>query len=79
MNKEKVKSGEWIRVGKINAYVISVISDDEVSAGYLQNDIKAIKESFVWDGQRWQFKDSGPSGSYLSGSLEAIVKNGPFN
>ncbi len=76
MNTEK---GSWIYVGesKIPAYVINVISETEVSAGYYQNMTKAIKESFVWEGGVWEFKHSGPSGSYLSDHLESVVKRGP--
>lgn len=79
MSKTIVKEGEWIKVGssKINAYVFHVFSDTEVSAGYYQNGSKAIKEDFVWDGEAWQFKYSGPSGSYLRDQEAAIVKKGP--
>ena len=77
---ESIETGKWIYVGdsRIPAYIINVISDTEVSAGYFQNDSKAIKEEFVLNNGQWQFKHSGPSGSYLKGDLEAIVKRGPF-
>lgn len=73
------KGGDWIKVGdsRIDAYVFHVISETEVSAGYYQNRSKAIKEDFVWDGETWQFKHQAQNGSYLHGSDEAIVKNGP--
>lgn len=79
MSETKVKKGEWITVGssKINAYIFHVFSDTEVSAGYYQNGSKAIKEDFIWDGETWQFKYSGPCGSYLNGQEAAIVKKGP--
>lgn len=80
MSDSKVKKGDWITVGSsnISAYVFNVISDTEVSAGYYQNQSKAIKEDFVWDGNAWQFKHQGPNGSYLRGDEEAIVKRGPW-
>ncbi|MCZ4374286.1 hypothetical protein O4H50_21085 [Vibrio diazotrophicus] len=76
---DKVDVGHWIYVGTshIPAYVISVISDNEVSAGYYQNNSKAIKEEFVNVDGMWCFKHSGPSGSYLTGSIASIVKRGP--
>jgi hypothetical protein len=79
MAKPSVKVGDWIKVGqnRIDAYVFNIISDTMVSAGYYQNNAKAIKEEFVWDGETWQFENEGPCGSYLSGSDAAIVKNGP--
>ena len=79
MNKEKVKVGDWIYVGqsKIPAYVINVYADGKVSAGYYQNNLKAIKEDFIWDGKNWDFETSGPSGIYLGGELKAIVTRGP--
>jgi len=79
MSNSKVKKGDWIIVGssRISAYVFNVTSDTEVSAGYYQNQSKAIKEDFLWDGESWQFKHQGPNGSYLRGEEEAIVKRGP--
>lgn len=79
MSNSKVKEGDWITVGSsnMNAYVFHVLSDTEVSAGYYQNQSKAIKEDFVWDGESWQFKYQGPNGSYLRDQEEAIVKIGP--
>jgi hypothetical protein len=79
MSNTNVKKGDWISVGisNINAYVLHVFSETEISAGYYQNHLKAIMEDFVWDGERWQFKYSGPNGSYLRGHEEAIVKMGP--
>ena len=79
MGNVKVKKGDWITVGSsnISAYVFNVISGTEVSAGYYQNQSKAIKENFVWDGETWQFKYHGPNGSYLRDEEEAIVKRGP--
>ena len=82
MSKNTVREGQWIYVGKssIPAYVISVISDEEVSAGYYQNDAKAIKENFVLVDGRWEFKYEGPNGSYLKGTrYETIVKRGPYH
>ncbi|MBW3514623.1 hypothetical protein KO537_07805 [Shewanella sp. NKUCC01_JLK] len=78
---EGVREGEWIKVGvnDIDAYVFKIISSTEILAGYYQNRIKAIKEAFVWNGTKWDFKNSSPSGSYLRGSDEALVKKGPAN
>lgn len=77
--RESVNKGQWITVGEnnIDAYVFQVISNTEILAGYYQNRTRAIKEEFVWDGARWNFKNSGPSGSYLRGADEALVKRGP--
>ncbi|MEX0648522.1 MAG: hypothetical protein WEA56_16300 [Balneolaceae bacterium] len=81
MSKETVREGQWIYVGenRIPAYVINVISEEEVSAGYYQNDVKAIKENFVLVDDRWEFKHKGPNGTYLKGTrYETIVKRGPY-
>ncbi|EPC7293535.1 hypothetical protein [Vibrio vulnificus] len=80
VNLPNVKVGDWIQVGenKINAYVFHIFDSKNISAGYFQNRMKAIKDDFLWDGEAWQFKYSGPSGSYLKGSEEMIVKQGPY-
>ncbi|KID56846.1 hypothetical protein JF50_13185 [Pseudoalteromonas luteoviolacea] len=80
MKSSKVNAGDWIKVGEtgIDAYVFHVHSEDEISAGYYQNKEKAIREDFVWDGQRWQFKTMMPCGLYLRGHDATIVKNGPY-
>lgn len=79
MNREKVKVGDWIYIGesRIPAYVIKVLTDVKVSAGYYQNNFKAIKENFLWDGEKWIFESDNVSGSYLKGNLEQVVKRGP--
>jgi hypothetical protein len=70
--------GQWIRVGdSIDGYVFHVNGDGSLEVGYYQNRIKAIKETVVWNGAKWAFKYSGPNGSYLRGSDEALVKRGP--
>lgn len=81
MNEEGIKIGQWITVGEsnIDAYVFQVISKTEILAGYYQNRTRAIKEEFVWNGSVWNFKNSGPSGSYLHGADEALVKRGPVS
>ncbi|GEM_PF-2229952 len=81
MSDEDVKENDWIYVGekKIPAYVIRVASPQHVYAGYFQNGLKAIKDEFILTDNGWEFKYSGPSGSYLTDRLEAIVKQGPDN
>ena len=77
---DKVSSSEWIFVGefRIPAYVIKVVTQDYVSAGYYQNNIKAIKENFKYIDGRWEFDSNNVGGTYLQGSLAAIVKAGPY-
>jgi hypothetical protein len=78
MTPPKVKKGDWIDIGtNITGYVFGIREDGSLSVGYLQNQTKAIREVVVWDGFIWQFKISGPNGSYLRGNDEAIVKRGP--
>ncbi len=60
-----------------NSYVMAAHSDGSLAVGYYQNNAKAIGEDVVWDGKCWQFKYSGPNGTYLKGELEAIVRRGP--
>lgn len=73
-----VSPHQWIQVEKsIAGYVIRVNSDGSLEIGYNQHGIKAIKETVVWSGAEWKFKYEGPNGSYLRGSLEAVVKRGP--
>ena len=76
----EVSVGEWIYVGEnlIPAYVLTVITPDLVSAGYCQNETKAIKENFEKIEGHWQFQSDGVCGGYLRGSIEAIVKTGPY-
>ena len=81
MIKNTAREGQWIYVGDSNipAYVINVISEKEVSAGYYQNNAKAIQENFVLIDGRWEFEHKGPNGLYLKGTkYEAIVKRGPY-
>lgn len=84
MNYPKVKEGQWIIIGKPspfcrinNGYVFNVQTDGTLNVGYYQNQTKAIKTEVIWDGEFWQFKNSGPDGSYLRGQEEHIVKQGP--
>lgn len=84
MEAPKVEKGDWIKIKSsesdsgIDGYVLDVFSAEELGVGYYQNNIKAIKENVVWSGSHWKFKYSGPSGSYLKGHEEAIVKHGPL-
>ncbi len=85
MEPPKIKKGEWIKIGQsigltgpIDGYVIDIYSDGTLGVGYYQNDMKAIKEEVIWNGEYWEFKCSGPNGSYLRGAEEAIVKRGPI-
>lgn len=83
MTKPIVNKGEWIVIGKqspfggVHGYVFNVHADGSLSVGYYQNKLKAVKEDVVWDGEHWQFRNSGPDASYLRGVEERIVKNGP--
>ena len=77
-NIPPITPGQWIRISKATpGYVFNVNADGSLEVGYYQNRIMAIKETVVWNGTQWEFKYSGPNGSYLRGSEEAIVKAGP--
>ena len=77
METPKISTGQWITVSNsINAYVFTVVSDKELSIGYLQNGSKAIKESVVFIDGEWGFKISGPNGSYLRGHEAALIQRG---
>ena len=82
MRPDKVKKGDWIKVGanRTDGYVRYVFSETELNVGYYQNRIKAIGEDVVWNEKdgRWEFKSDGPNGSYLHGQEERIVKEGPY-
>ena len=73
-----VDEGQWILVGstRINGLVMSVYGDGHLGVGHYQNS-KALKEDVVWDGEQWDFEQSGPSANYLRGSEAAAVKRGP--
>ncbi|SMY38564.1 hypothetical protein [Photobacterium andalusiense] len=75
-----VKIGDWISVGEsgMSARVFNVFSDNEVAAGYLQNNVKAVKDDFTWDGHIWRFKYKQPSGFVLGPYEASLVKMGPF-
>jgi hypothetical protein len=75
-----VAVGSWITIGDalIDAHVFGVHQDGSLEIGYYQNRAKAIKEDVIWDGKRWQFRHTGPVGSYLTGIDEALVKRGPL-
>ncbi len=77
---ETVRIGDWISVGEsgISALVFDVFSDKEVAAGYLQNNVKAVKDDFTWDGNIWQFKYKQPSGFVLDPYETSLVKKGPI-
>jgi hypothetical protein len=81
-NRPAVKIGDWIVVGKpnsgnfVNGLVMGAYAG-YVDVGYYQNCTKAIKEEVVWVDDHWEFKCSGPNGSYLHGSEETAVKRGP--
>ncbi len=77
---ETVRIGDWISVGEsgISALVFDVFSDKEVAAGYLQNNVKAVKDDFTWDGHIWQFKYKQPSGFVLDPYETSLVKKGPI-
>ncbi len=77
-----VETNQWIRVGSspgIIGVVLETYSDGSLGVGYYQNGSKAIKDDVIWDGSQWQFKHSGPSGSYLHGAEAAMVKRGPWS
>lgn len=83
MERPTVAVGEWIFLKSengltgIDGYVFAIHSNGDLSVGYYQNKSKAIKEDVVWKDDRWQFKNSGPNGTYLKGNDATIVKNGP--
>lgn len=79
MATAKIKEGDWIRITKNNipAYVINIIDNENITIGYYQNNSKAIKEDCILKDGIWEFRYSGPSGSYIQGSLEYIIKSGP--
>lgn len=73
-----VDEGQWILVGgaRIKGLVMSVYGDGHLGVGHYQNS-KALKEDVVWDGEQWEFEQSGSSPDYLRGSEAATVKRGP--
>jgi hypothetical protein len=79
MNAPTVKLHQWLRVGLpgIDAVVLVLHPDGSLGVGYNQIQGRAIQDDVAWDGLRWKFKHSGPSGSYLHGTEEHIVKAGP--
>ena len=79
MEAPSVQINQWVQVGPsgIDAVVLDIYTDGSLAVGYYQNRLKAIKEDVVWNGAQWQFKHSGPSGSYLGGAEAAMVKRGP--
>lgn len=79
MDAPQVRVHQWIRIGTsgTSGLVLHVSSDGSIAVGYYQNGAKAIKEDVVWKHDRWEFATSGPSGSYLRGAEEAMVKRGP--
>jgi hypothetical protein len=80
-NIPAVQINQWIRVGSspgVDGVVLEIQNDGSLGVGYYQNRSKAVKEDVIWAASEWQFKHSGPSGSYLRGAEEAMVKRGPF-
>jgi len=80
MQPPQVQKGEWIKVGSsgLDGLVVDVHQDGSLGVGYYQNKLKAVKEDVIWNGSFWQFASSDPSGSYLHGAGEAMVKRGPL-
>jgi hypothetical protein len=78
MSAPQVRIDQWIKVGTtLDGLVMDIYDDNTIAVGYYQNREKAIKEDVVWNGIEWQFKYSGPNGTYLRGTDEARVKRGP--
>ena len=80
----EIQVGDWIILGRdqfdysrMYGYVLRKYSDTEIEVGYYQEKRKAIGDDMIWNGERWEFKYPGPSGRYLRGSEERIVKEGP--
>lgn len=74
------KIGDWIKIGQngIDAVVLGV-QQRSLHVGYFQNDLKAIGDDVVWNGEFWEFETSGPSGVYLQGRDAWLVKRGAAN
>ncbi|MFA6608300.1 MAG: hypothetical protein WCT07_00065 [Candidatus Paceibacterota bacterium] len=74
----KIKVDEIIYIGEgymsPKAQIVRIYKKEEKDTGihgdvevvYHQNGLKGIKEDAVWDGTKWNFKNSGPSGSYVN-------------
>lgn len=78
LNRPEVSERQWIYMSSgTPGYVFQVNGDGSLEVGYYQQRLKAIKETVVWRGSGWEFKESGPCGSYLRGEDEALVKRGP--
>lgn len=74
----QVNENTWIKLASgIDAYVFKVVSKQELTIGYYQNNLKAIKENVVWANGNWEFVIEGPNGTYLRGPEESLVKHGP--
>ena len=83
-----VKLGDILRIGNHfdapKAQVVNIYTDEQKKSGvcgdvkvvYYQNKIKGIKDDIIWSGDSWEFKDSGPSGSYVDiDRYDPILKN----
>lgn len=72
MEAPEVKVGNWIKIKSndsetgIDGYVTDVYSRTVLGVGYYQNGLKTIKEDVVWKGSHWDFRYSGPNGSYIT-------------
>lgn len=84
LDPPEVQIGDWIILGRdhfdysrIYGCVLRKYSVTEIEIGYYQDKRTAIGDDMIWDGERWEFKYSGPSGRYLRDNEERIVKEGP--
>ena len=84
MKQPKEKVDSWISIGEptpfggVDGYVFSIYEDGSLSVGYYQNNLKAIKQDVVWNGDYWEFRSSELGGSYLKDREEYIVKKGRY-
>lgn len=83
MSQPEVKLHEWIEVSNRPACVLRTHDDGGIFVGYCQyrgtkrsKPWKAVGEEIVWKNNEWQFKSSGPDGTYLRGKEERIVIDG---
>jgi hypothetical protein len=76
MNMPEIDLNEIIKIGNNfnppKAQIVKIYSNDEkqsifgdIEVVYYQNKLKGIKEDAVWNGEFWEFKNEGPSGTYV--------------
>lgn len=71
---------EWLFIGpdqSVRALALTATANDRLKIAFIQHGGKCMAEFIRWQGDHWDFADSGPSGQYVE-HLRARLQAGPL-